>query len=28
VLYSYDAIQQNISRYGGQFVTLSWKESN
>lgn len=28
VLYSKDAIEQNISRYGGQFVTLSWLESN
>lgn len=28
ILYSRDAIEQNISRYGGQFVTLSWLESN
>ena len=28
VLYSADAIAQNIAKYGGQFVTLSWRESN
>lgn len=27
VLYSEDAITQNVSKYGGQFVTLSWRES-
>ncbi len=27
VLYSSDAITQNISKYGGQFVTLSWRET-
>jgi len=26
VLYSSDAIQQNIAKYGGQFTTLSWRE--
>jgi hypothetical protein len=26
VLYSRDAIQQNIAKYGGQFMTLSWTE--
>lgn len=26
ILYSRDAIEQNISKYGGQFVTLSWRE--
>ncbi|MBI5709888.1 MAG: hypothetical protein HZC42_06225 [Candidatus Eisenbacteria bacterium] len=26
ILYSNDAIQQNVSRYGGQLVTLSWRE--
>ncbi len=28
VLYSSDAITQSISKYGGQFVNLSWRESN
>jgi len=28
ILYSKDAIEQNIARYGGQFVTLSWRETN
>ena len=28
VLYSEEAISQNIAKYGGQFVTLSWRESN
>jgi Tfp pilus assembly protein PilX len=28
ILYSADAISQNIAKYGGQFVTLSWRESN
>jgi Tfp pilus assembly protein PilX len=28
ILYSADAISQNISKYGGQFVTLAWRESN
>ncbi|MEK7330257.1 MAG: hypothetical protein AAB113_05590 [Candidatus Eisenbacteria bacterium] len=28
ILYSGDAISQNIAKYGGQFVTLSWRESN
>ena len=28
ILYSEDAIAQNIAKYGGQFVTLSWRESN
>lgn len=27
LLYSYDSIQQNISKYAGAFVTLSWKEN-
>ena len=27
VLYSSDAIQQNIAKYGGQFSTLSWREA-
>jgi hypothetical protein len=27
ILYSKDAIEQNIARYGGQFVTLSWRET-
>ena len=26
VLYSADAIQQSIAKYGGQFMTLSWRE--
>jgi hypothetical protein len=26
VLYSSEAIEQNISKYGGQFVTLAWRE--
>ncbi len=26
ILYSNDAITQNIAKYGGQFVTLSWRE--
>ncbi len=26
LLYSKDAIEQNIAKYGGQFVTLSWRE--
>ena len=26
VLYSHDAISQNISKFGGTFVTLSWRE--
>jgi Tfp pilus assembly protein PilX len=26
ILYSKDAIEQNIAKHGGQFVTLSWKE--
>jgi hypothetical protein len=26
VLYSSEAIQQNIAKYGGQFTTLSWHE--
>jgi Tfp pilus assembly protein PilX len=26
ILYSADAITQSISKYGGQFVTLSWRE--
>lgn len=26
VLYSSEAIQQSIARYGGQFVTLSWRQ--
>ena len=26
VLYSRDAVQQNIAKYGGQFTTLSWSE--
>jgi cytoskeletal protein CcmA (bactofilin family) len=26
ILYSRDAITQNISKYGGQFVNLSWRE--
>ncbi len=26
ILYSKDAIEQNISKWGGQFVTLSWHE--
>jgi len=26
ILYSKDAIAQNIAKYGGQFVTLSWRE--
>ena len=28
VLYSSDAIQHSIAQYGGQFVTLSWRELN
>jgi hypothetical protein len=28
VLYSSEAIQRVLSKYGGQFVTLSWRESN
>jgi Tfp pilus assembly protein PilX len=28
VLYSHDAIQENIARYGGKFVTLSWREES
>lgn len=27
VLYSSEAIQQNIAKYGGQFTTLSWREA-
>jgi hypothetical protein len=27
VLFSEEAISQNIAKYGGQFVTLSWRES-
>lgn len=27
VLYSSEAITQNVSKYGGQFVTLAWRES-
>jgi hypothetical protein len=27
ILYSADAISQNIAKYGGQFVTLAWRES-
>jgi Tfp pilus assembly protein PilX len=27
VLFSEEAITQNVSKYGGQFVTLSWRES-
>jgi len=27
VLYSADTVTQNVSKYGGQFVTLSWRES-
>jgi Tfp pilus assembly protein PilX len=27
ILYSADAINQNISKYGGQFVTLAWRET-
>jgi hypothetical protein len=27
ILYSADAISQSIAKYGGQFVTLSWRES-
>ena len=27
VLYSEDAIAQNVAKHGGQFVTLSWRES-
>jgi Tfp pilus assembly protein PilX len=27
ILYSADAISQNIAKYGGQFVTLSWRET-
>jgi len=26
ILYSRDAVAQNIAKYGGQFVTLSWRE--
>jgi hypothetical protein len=26
VLYSRDAVQQNVSKYGGQFLTLAWRE--
>ena len=26
ILYSADAITQALSKYGGQFVTLSWRE--
>jgi hypothetical protein len=26
VLYSRDAVQQNVAKYGGQFTTLSWNE--
>jgi Tfp pilus assembly protein PilX len=26
ILYSADAINQNIAKYGGQFLTLSWRE--
>ncbi len=26
ILYSSDAISQALARYGGQFVTLSWRE--
>jgi hypothetical protein len=28
ILYSSDAITQNIAKYGGRFVTLSWREAN
>ncbi|MBI1796581.1 MAG: hypothetical protein HY076_00525 [Candidatus Eisenbacteria bacterium] len=28
ILYSADAIDQSIAKYGGQFVTLSWREAN
>ena len=28
VLYSSAAISQNIAKYGGRFVTLSWRETN
>lgn len=28
VLYSHDAIEENIARYGGTFVTLSWREES
>ena len=27
ILYSKDAIEQNIAKHGGQFVTLSWRET-
>jgi len=26
VLYSRDAVQQNITKYGQQFLTLAWRE--
>jgi hypothetical protein len=26
ILYSKDAINQSLSKYGGQFVTLNWRE--
>jgi hypothetical protein len=28
LLYSEDAIKQQIARYGGQMVLLSWRETN
>ncbi|TMQ70447.1 MAG: hypothetical protein E6K80_08460 [Candidatus Eisenbacteria bacterium] len=27
VLYSRDAVQQDVSKYGGQFMTLAWRET-
>jgi hypothetical protein len=26
ILYSHEAIVQALAKYGGQFVTLSWRE--